>query len=330
LGVSLAVSDPRAAANHFRRALSLRNDVPAAHLRLGELLLLLEEFDEASEHLQAAYRGDSHDPRTQYDIAQLLAARGDVAAALPWAESATRLAPHVKMVHELLANLHRRLGNHDAARVEMQLADQATIQILEWSDPFTAAVLALRQDVSSLLDRAQLLLDQGRFEDAIQVLRQALQGDDRNPTVHCMLARTLIQANHLPEARELLERAEQRHPQSAEVQFLLGTVTFMTQRYNEAERSFRAAVRLQPDYSLAYYNLGHTLLKIGDDESALEAFATAVKLRPDYADAHTNLAKLWLRRGNNEQAAEHLRYAVQLKPGDAEARRLLDQIRDGL
>ena len=35
------------------------------------------------------------------------------------------------MVHELLANLYRRLGNKDAALAEMQLADQATVLGLE-------------------------------------------------------------------------------------------------------------------------------------------------------------------------------------------------------
>jgi tetratricopeptide (TPR) repeat protein len=325
LGISLSVSEPRIAAGHFRRALALRSDFPAAHLRLGELLLLSEEFTEASQHFEAAHQAELNEPRTHYNMARLLVAQGDPAKARPWAEQAAKLAPDTKSVHELLAMILQRLGDRAAAAEEIKRAEHATALMLGWNDPVASGVGALRQDAASLFEHANALLNAGQSQQAVNVLLQALRADDRDPRIYTTLARTLINANQLNEASDVLSQAEQRHPQVAEIHFQRGNIEFLTQHLESAEKSFRRAVELQPGLALAHYNLGHVQLKRNQPTEALESFTTATRLRPDHTDSHINAAKLLLQQGDSEKAATHLRHAARFKPGDRQIQELLDQ-----
>lgn len=328
LGVSLAVSDPQVAERHFRRALQLQ-DFPAVHLRLGELLLRSEDLAAALEQFNSAYRADREDPRTLDDLARVCLAQRNLTAARQWAEQAVQLAPDTKSVRELLATILQQLGERESALRQLQEADQAAQVTLGWKDPIASSVMAMRRDVTSLLEHAQDLLDAGEVQQGIDVLSQSLRVDDREPRVYIQLAKALINANQLPQAYDVLQRAESRHPQVAEIRFQRGNSEFFMQRWEAAEKSFRAALTLQPNFSLAHYNLGHVLLKLDRKQEALESFEAAARLRPEYSDAHVNAAKLYLEQGNREKARRHLQDANRSKPGDREIKQIVEQANEG-
>lgn len=325
LGVSLSVSDSQVAEAHFRRALELQ-DFPAVHLRLGELHLRSQELAKASEHFEAASRGDGSDPRVHYDLARVSLAKGDLSTARRSAEQAVKLAPETKSVRELLATILQQQGDRHSANIQLTESEQAAEVTLGWKDPIAGSVMALRRDVSSLLEQADELLAAGEIQQGVNLLVQSLNVDDRDPRVYTRLAKALINAQQVPEAHQLLLRAETRHPQVAEIHFQKGNTEFFMQQWKAAEQSFRVAVSLQPNFTLAHYNLGHVLLKLNRDSEALESFEAAAKLRPEYSDAHLNAAKLWHKQGNREKAKYHLLAARRSKPDDRELKELLEQV----
>ena len=326
LGLSLSVSQRDRAISEFRRALKLRGQWAVAHSRLGELLLSREDFDNAEQELQTAIAQDANDPRVSYHLAQLSLMRGDATTALTWARQAVRLAPDVQSVHELLAAIHQRLGNREAASLELRISEQAPTQEFEWHDELAAKVLALRKDTGQQLELAQTLLHAQRPDEAIRVLHVALREDERDLRLIVLLAQTLNQLHRRADLESLLNAAEQTRPNSAELRFQRGVSQFQAEQFTAAERTFREALRLKPDHALAYYNLGHTLLRLNRPTEAEAAFEASAEFRPQFVHAHVNAARLQLKRGADDNASTHLNWASHLNPDDPEVRQLLREL----
>ena len=323
LGLSLSVSQRDRAIAEFRRALKLREPWAVAHSRLGELLLAREDFDDAERELQTAYQQDTTDPRASYNLSRLSLLRADATTALTWARQAARLAPDVRSIHELLAVIQERLGNHEAASLELRISEQAPIQELEWHDELAAKVLALRKDTGQQLELAHTLLHAQRPDEAIHVLYAALREDERDVRLPVLLAQALNHLQRTADLESLLNAAEQTHPDSAELRFQRGVSQFRTEQFAIAERTFREALRLKPDHALAHYNLGHTLLRLNRPIEAEAAFEAAAEFRPQFVHAHVNAARLQLKRGADDNARKHLQWASHLNPDDPEVRQLL-------
>lgn len=322
LGLSLSVSERDRAIRKLRRAIELRDPWPIAHLRLGELLLAEHAFDTAAEQLKLAHSQDTSEPRACFSLARLFLLRSDAATALTWAQRAVQLAPEVRSIHELLAEIQLRLGDRDAADAELQLAERSPTPQLGWHDELAAKVLSLRKDVGSQLELAQALLHQQRFDEAIAVLRSALRQSDRDVRLFVVLAQALNHLRRVNEVESLLDVAVRAHPESAELRFQRGVARFQSAKFAEAEEFFREALRLKPDHALAHYNLGHTLLNLDRAHEAEAAFAAAAEFRPSLVPAHVNAARLQLRRGDRTAARQHLQIAAHFQPDDPEVRQL--------
>lgn len=323
LGLSLSVSQRDRAIEEFRRALRLRDRWAVAHSRLGELLLAREDFDDAERELRTACEQDATDPRAPYNLSRLCLMRADATTALTWARQAARLAPDVRAIHELLAEIHQRLGNREAAILELRISEQAPTDALGWPDELAAKVLALRRDTGRQLELAQTLLHAHRHDEAIRVLQAALREDQRDLPLTVLLAQTLNQLQRRAELETLLNAAEKTPPNSAELRFQRGISQFQAEQFAAAESTFREALRLKPDHALAHYNLGHTLLRRNRPLEAETAFEAAAELRPQFVHAHVNAARLQRQRGADEDARKHLQWALHLSPDDPEVRQLL-------
>ena len=325
LATNLAVSDPEAAAMQFRKAIRLRPDYATAHLRLGDLLSQLERTDEARLELEAARRLDGDNPRVLVSLARLHLMHGDHATSLALANQAARLAPEVASVHELLSEVHQRLGDREAAVVELKIAQQVSQDSLPWNDPIASDVMELRQDANWLVERANVLLAQNQIAEAIQQLRLALSRDQRDPRVFCQLSDLLTKTGKLQDAKTILDVAEKKHPASAMVHFQRGIWQFQRQDFEAASIAFQRAIELKPDYAIAHYNLAQTWIKLNKPDQALNSVQRAIQFRPDFFDAYLAAAKLSSAESQHDARANYLRQALRLRPGHGEAQQLLDE-----
>lgn len=123
-------------------------------------------------------------------------------------------------------------------------------------------------------ERAVLLEEHGRFDDAIQAYRNAvLEDDDARP----------------------------------EALFNLGNVLYAVERFDEAARFLARATEVDPEFVEAWNNLGNALGRAGRTSEAVAAFARALSIEPHYADAHFNLAETLAAAGDVGGARHHWR-----------------------
>lgn len=124
-------------------------------------------------------------------------------------------------------------------------------------------------------------------------------------------------------ALDLLRKAVQADPRSAVVLNDFATVLAQMGRTAEAIPAYRRAIALAPAYPEAHNNLANLYQMTGALEEAVASYRTALRLRPEYAEAHRNLASALRRLGRMEEAVTALATAVKLNPGYAEAATLL-------
>jgi Flp pilus assembly protein TadD len=326
-GVGLAVRDPAAAIELYRRAAALPGGRPWAELRLGELLIDADRTDEAVTHFAAVLEHDPADARAMLGMARAELRQGNEAAALAWAQRSARQAPAQRATHELLAQIYFRQGDRKAAQGELALLERLPEEQTTWRDPPVEAVLALRRGPNTTAQRAQELIQRGRPQQGIAMLEELVK---RHPEAeeYRELGQALIEAGAVQRAHEVLTQALAQHPGSPELSRLGGIVAFTQGRWQQAAELFQKTALLKPDDAIAHYNLGHALMKLGDEEAARAAFRDAVASKPEFANAHINLGKLLLAAGRPEEARPHILAAVALAPDDAVAQALLEQLPD--
>jgi Flp pilus assembly protein TadD len=208
--------------------------------------------------------------------------------------------------------------------------------------------------MSIQIGKAQLLIEQKRFELAIKELRQELLANPDESYVHALLAVCLRQLDRSKEALDSARRAVQVGPDDAYGHYVLAGVYDQDDRFKEAEQSIREAIRLDPEDADYYTRLSGIQLQqrhweesLSSAERALEIDPTntsglnframalnslnrmdeataatrgALTANPD--DPLTHVTKGWqeLRHGNADLAMTHFKESLRLDSSHAGAR----------
>jgi len=136
---------------------------------------------------------------------------------------------------------------------------------------------------------AEALLQSGHGRDALLHAEAAQQINPASPRILQMLAESHLDLNHVEEATEATDRIVELAPHSSAGYDLRGRIALRSHRYGEAEFNFREAIRLEPNNWALYNNLGVALRHQKREKDAVAAFELAVKANPRARLARRNL-----------------------------------------
>jgi Flp pilus assembly protein TadD len=143
------------------------------------------------------------------------------------------------------------------------------------------------QAAAEFLVMADLLVEEKRFDEAIDAYRLAIQLDPKNLNIVNNLGATLNRLGRHAEAKEWLGRSLAPDPgMPPALMHWNGTVG--------PEGYLRQSTSL-------HLNYGNALGGLGDHEGAIRFFNNAVTLKPDSVEAHGNLALTYLLAGRYEE-----------------------------
>ncbi|MCX6538881.1 MAG: tetratricopeptide repeat protein [Acidobacteria bacterium] len=134
------------------------------------------------------------------------------------------------------------------------------------------------------------------------------------------LASEALDARRSEEALSLLRQAVESSPGDAEVHNSYGIALVAAGRVADATAQFRTAISLSPDYPYAHLNLASALAQSGQAGDAVSEFKKALALRPDYPEAQAGLGSVLSQSGRISEAIPLLLKSVQSLPRDAQAR----------
>lgn len=208
------------------------------------------------------------------------------------------------------------------------------------------------------VERADNLIDIGRYAEAEPLLRRVLAADPEHLEALRSLAHLLYCDDRMGEATEVAELLVARHPNAAAGHRRLAWLRLDADQHDAAERHARRAVELAPHTAESWVVLGHILsllpqrdaeaLAAADEAVRLDpqssrgyevrALAHRVRLRwsdaedaltealaraPHSADNQANLARVKLRLGHVDEAAELLRTCLRLDPSPKAIRKVI-------
>lgn len=171
------------------------------------------------------------------------------------------------------------------------------------------------QEDVGLRDSAMRLHAEGRSEEALTRLEQALNG---NPTLFwSRLALGDIQRDRQdfgPAAHSFRQALDLNPPPALAARIMAKQADLeQTQgRHSSARTLYRRALELDPEFVEAHYNLGLVLGESGEIDQALEHLRRTVELKPDFAQAHSSLLGMQglYRHGDPQRIyAEHVAWA---------------------
>lgn len=198
------------------------------------------------------------------------------------------------------------------------------------------------------IQRAQLLIQQSRYELALKELQQALVTDPHDALAHALTSLCLAEQNKLTEAQAAARRAAHLAPDFSFAHLVLGNVLLQQEKLKEAEAAASEAIRLDAwdadNFSLlarvkyrqkqwpaaleaaeqglaieaehaGCQNLrALALAKLGRADEATAALDEALAQDPENALTHANRGWTQLQNGQREQALESFREALRLEP----------------
>lgn len=134
-------------------------------------------------------------------------------------------------------------------------------------------------------ERAHALYNEGRYDDALELLREGLQV----------------------------------YPQAVELHVGMGYARLARDEFAWARRSFEETLILDPEHEDGLAGLGEVLLKLGQPEAGLRQFDRILALGyEDDVDLMLQVGRALFREGYVESSLEYFRHAVQHAPESAE------------
>lgn len=203
-------------------------------------------------------------------------------------------------------------------------------------------------NIEMLLERARVLVEQGRHKDATQQLQQILHHDPGNDYALSLMGRCLYNQKKFDEGMGFIKQAITIRADEDYYFYLLAFGHYYKDENLAAQRMLNKAIELNP-YTADYFGLSalicieevelKTALKKANEglaidpenitclnaratalnklkrtDAAIETMRTALEQNPENEFTHTTIGWNFLEKGRHKEAAYHFREALRLHP----------------
>lgn len=203
------------------------------------------------------------------------------------------------------------------------------------------------------LSKVEILIQQKRYDDAGQIVKNLLAEDPNNPLYLYFLTEIYIQQDKTDEATDLVNQSIGLAPDSALLYYQKARITLAQDDYDEAEQLTLDAIELDPEEPnffafLAHINLlrknyentllyadealklnpehvfalnikSKTLLKLKKDDESFHTIENALREDPTNSYTHANYGWNLLERGDYKKALEHFKESLANNPDNTYA-----------
>ena len=323
----LITGDQQAARGKLEPAVALAGDqFDGPRLALAEVLLGLEDLDEAQRQFSLLLEKDPRNTRARLGLARVAVKRGDLRASLEPLSTAQNSPFTWQAANELLAEVQQRLGDPTKAEAARRRATELPPD-RNWPDPLRDELNEMRTGKVNWLRQAEAHDREGNKAEAIKLLERTVHEYPDADDAWLALGKALYEQKQLAPAEAAVRRALAQAPTAPEPVNELGRVLAAQGHAAEAIKCFRKALEIRPNFAQAWHNLGSSLFATGDRTGALEAYRNAVRYAPDMFESQFALALLLADSGQAAEALVHALHAVRLKPNHQPAAQLLEQLK---
>lgn len=315
--------DPEAAVRALQEARRLEPNDPAIALRLGEVQLRLEQWNDAEALLQQAAQETGLAAAAKAALGRMAVSRGDHTAAVGYFRGALERQPDADLLYLSLARSLQALGRADEATAARAHAGQGEVRR---SEPVLAEVLARRRGTSQHLLQAGKQAASGDLEGAEQTYRRALSQTPDSLEAMKGLAGVLLARGTNDEAEALLRQVLARDPADTDAHLRLAHLLELKSDLQAALAEYRRAVETAADESMPRLALAAALHRSGSLADAIRQYDSVLHTSP--ADRRALLGRIQALADAQRlaEAQRDLETFVERHPEDLGARLLAAQL----
>jgi len=284
-----------------RRVIAQNNKSPWGYYALAETLEVRHQYQAVVDELApvvASFRGKSD---ASFDVGILLPHLGF---------AYQELGQHDKAIAAF--EDARKLAPNDPATAGYLI--EANIAAKKYGAAVDAAKAALAQNPNDLrLTRlhAQALRHNGKADQGIALLEEAVRRHADEPLAYVSLAQAYSEADRGAQAVKVLQEAQAKFPTDDTIAFELGTVFDKQKKFADAESAFRQVLARDPENATALNYLGYMLAERGErlDES-VTYLKKALQIEPENGSFLDSLGWAYFRSDKLDLAEDNLRRAA--------------------
>ena len=240
-----------------------------------------------------------------FEKAERLFRERNFPAAEPLFRRITETSPHYPKSQLRLGTIYYAVGQPDLA------------------EKFLRAHLRLQESPEGHTLLAGVLLNQGKFDPAIESAQKAISLDKSYARAHTALGMIYATVEDFPKALSAFRSALELDDEDANTWFLLGRSYFLSHQPGMAREALEDALRLNPQVVEIYSHLAQALARLGESTRAEEVFVQGIeknRLRtPPDKGIHIAFGLFLAGLDRGEESCEQFRTVTRFAPQDTEA-----------
>jgi tetratricopeptide (TPR) repeat protein len=153
-----------------------------------------------------------------------------------------------------------------------------------------------------IANEGALFMKAGRFEEATELYREAIEAEPSNPSSYFYLGKAYATRGLISESKEMMEKAVTLNSSYKPFAHLtLGAALADSGDFASAASEFEQALQADSELGLAAFNLGLCLMNLGRYEEAEKAFTRAEFLCKDDSGVLVAIAQAFINMGRHER-----------------------------
>lgn len=270
-----------------------------ARLTLARLLITDKQYDAARKQFDKLLSDNPNNPEVIYPVAMLALQQGDTATGRVQLEKLLTMDfPDKNAVHFFIGQI-----DDDEKKPAAALEHYRQVN---GGDQYIAARSRA----------AQILLKQGKTDEALEMIQTTRAGDDKERTQLILAESQLLrEVRRSDQAYTMLETALAKQPDNQELLYETALTAEHLGKVDVLETHLKHLLQLNPDHAHALNAMGYSLAErnIHLDE-AKDLISRALALAPDDPFIMDSLGWVFFRQGDLNKALSTLENAYKIKP----------------
>ena len=270
-----------------------------------------EDANKSIDFYKKAFALDSTSQQIGDELAEIYFQSQHIRDAVTEAQSMLAKDPDNLGAHRLLARIYvRTLGEMNDNSPQRDTIQRA-------ADQYQEIVRLDPTDSDASLWLARLYRMQNDADKAEAVLRTLLKREPENENGVEQLAQLLLDEGKAQDAIQAVLPMTERAP-SARLWDILGSAYLQAQDMAKAEEAYRKSVEAKPDDINHRRDLAQTLLNDEKFPEALEQYQQLVEMNPDEPENYLRMAEIQRQMKHLDKAEANILLAKKLAPGNLE------------
>ena len=177
----------------------------------------------------------------------------------------------------------------------------------------------LTPSASKISTEASILLNEGKFEEAIEKLTEAMSEEPSNPLFYYYRGAAFEKTKNVEKALEDYQKSIELNPDFVLSISNIGKIYAKKKDFEKAIEFYGKAIELGDQDVITFYNYGVCLMNVTNQAEAKNIFEKLISLDEKYSDAYYQLGIIYIGLGNSAEAKELLQKFVEMDPENPNA-----------